>query len=148
MTQEPVTRNVPPPQEATHNPAPVVQGEFAEVVPANFPQGGTAPSPFTEVVEVDEVVVPFTGHPVVEVDEPTDEIYEGVVTADAGPGPASEPLVPAWSMRSRGAAVPAAVPADVAPTKTTTPSTVFPEPPDNGGVVAVLDAESTEPGAG
>lgn len=129
------------PQEARTNPAPVVQGEFAEVVPANFPQGGTAPSPFTEVVEV---VVPFTGHPVVEVDEPTDEIYEGVVTADAGPGPASEPLVPAWSMRSRGAAVPA----DVAPTETTTPSTVFPEPPDNGGVVAVLDAESTEPGAG
>ncbi len=86
MTQEPVTRNVPPPQEATHNPAPVVQGEFAEVVPANFPQGGTAPSPFTEVV-------------------------------------------------------------DVAPTETTTPA-MFPEPPDNGGVVAVLDAESTEPGAG
>lgn len=135
--------NVPPPQEATHNPAPVVQGEFAEVVPANFPQGGTAPSPFTEVVEVGEVVVPFTGHPVVEVDEPTDEIYEGVVTADAGPGPAGEPLVPAWSMRSRGAAVPA----DVAPTETTTPA-MFPEPPDNGGVVAVLDAESTEPGAG
>lgn len=103
--------NVPPPQEATHNPAPVVQGEFAEVVPANFPQGGTAPSPFTEVVEVGEVVVPFTGHPVVEVDVPAD------------------------------------VPADVAPTETTTPA-MFPEPPDNGGVVAVLDAESTEPGAG